>query len=80
MNNNKKKSVLINKPISIDYIRRLKHENLFLKDEIREEKEKFQNTIATLHKELNEVKEDNRKLINEVEHYVNTKENKYNTL
>jgi chaperonin cofactor prefoldin len=59
---------------------RLLNENKYLKEELREEKEKLENTIKTLNKELEEVKEDNRKLTNEVEHYIKTRENMYYTI
>ena len=75
-----KKLNLLYKPISTEHIRQLKDENKYLKGEIKEEKEKLENIIKTLNKELEEVKEDNRKLTNEVEHYIKTRENMYYTI
>jgi predicted nucleic acid-binding Zn-ribbon protein len=75
-----KQNKFLNKLTPIDFIRRLKDENKYLKGEIKEEKEKLENIIKTLNKELEEVKEDNRKLTNEVEHYIKTRENMYYTI
>jgi len=76
----KKENKLLNKLAPIDFIRRLKDENLYLREEIKEEKNKLENTIKILNKELEEVKEDNRKLTNEVEHYIRLRENIYYTI
>ena len=75
----KKNKILIH-PVPPDLIRKLKDENLYLRGEIREEKYKLTKTIGTLNKELEEVKEDNRKLINEIEHYEQLKEKMYYTI
>ena len=66
---------LIKKLFPIEIVRKLKDENFYLKTEIKEEKEKLENTIKILNKELEEVKEDNRKLANEIDYYEKTKEN-----
>ncbi len=76
-----KKNEYLTKPISLEFIERLKSENAYLKTEMKEEKEKLINTIGTLNKELEEVKDDNRKLTNEIEHYEQLREKiYYNTL
>ena len=75
-----KKLNLLYKPISTEHIRQLKDENKYLKGEIKEEKEKLENTIKILNRELNEVKENNRKLNNEIESYIKLKENMYYTI
>jgi len=78
---NKKNEECLKKPISLEFIERLKSENTYLKTEMKEEKEKLINTIGTLNKELEEVKDDNRKLTNEIEHYEKLREKMhYNTL
>jgi hypothetical protein len=75
----KKKIELIKKLIPVHFVRRLKDENVYLKTEIKEEKEKLENTIKTLNKELEEVKEDNRKLINEIDYYEQLREKMHYT-
>ena len=76
-----KKNEYLKEPISLEFIERLKSENTYLKTEMKEEKEKLINTIGTLNKELEEVKDDNRKLTNEIEHYEQLREKiYYNTL
>ncbi len=55
-------------------------ENKYLKVELKEEKEKLENNIRILRRELEEVKEDNRKLINEIEYYEKLKEKMYYTI
>ena len=76
-----KKNEYLKEPISLEFIERLKSENTYLKTEMKEEKEKLINTIGTLNKELEEVKDDNRKLTNEIEHYEQLREKMhYNTL
>ena len=76
-----KKNEYLKEPISLEFIERLKSENTYLKTEMKEEKEKLINTIGTLNKELEEVKDDNRKLTNEIEHYEQLREKiHYNTL
>ena len=59
---------------------RLLKENKYLKEELKEEKEKLENTIGILHKELEETKEDNRKLNNQIEHYLRIKEKMHYTI
>ncbi len=76
----KKKIELIKKLIPVDFVRRLKDENVYLKTEIKEEKEKLENTIKTLNKELEEVKEDNRKLINEIDYHEQLREKMHYTI
>jgi len=75
-----KKNKILIQPVPTDLVRRLKDENLYLKGEIKEEKNKLNKTIGTLNKELEEVKEDNRKLINEIEYYEQLKEKMYYTI
>ena len=57
---------------------RLQNENKYLKEELKEEKGKLENTIGILRRELEETKEDNRKLNNQIEHYLKKKK-KYTT-
>ena len=57
---------------------RLLNENKYLKEELKEEKGKLENTIGILRRELEETKEDNRKLNNQIEHYLKKKK-KYTT-
>ena len=53
---------------------RLLNENKYLKEELKEEKEKLENTIGILRREVEETKEDNRKLNNQIEYYLKIKE------
>ena len=53
---------------------RLLNENKYLKEELKEEKKKLENTIKILHRELEETKEYNRKLNNQIGHYLKKKE------
>jgi len=53
---------------------RLLNENKYLKEELKEEKKKLENTIKILHRELEETKEYNRKLNNKIGHYLKKKE------
>ena len=76
----KKKIELIKKLIPVDFVRRLKDENVYLKTEIKEEKKKLENTIKILNKELEEVKEDNRKLVNEIDHHEQLREKMHYTI
>tara|TARA_B100001996_G_scaffold91681_1_gene68298 strand:+ start:626 stop:859 length:234 start_codon:yes stop_codon:yes gene_type:complete len=69
-----KKNKYENKLISIEFARRLKDENIYLKDEMEVEKVRLKAVIEVLNKELEEVKEDNRKLNNEIENYQQIKE------
>ena len=59
---------------------RLQNENKYLKEELKEEKGKLENTIGILRRELEETKEDNRKLNNQIEHYLRIKEKIYYTI
>jgi len=59
---------------------RLQNENKYLKEELKEEKGKLENTIGILRRELEETKEDNRKLNNQIEHYLKKKEKIYYTI
>ena len=59
---------------------RLLNENKYLKKELKEEKGKLENTIGILRRELEETKEDNRKLNNQIEHYLKKKEKIYYTI
>ena len=70
----KKKNKYLNKLVSIDFARRLKDENIYLREEIEEEEGKLKKIIEILNEELEEVKDNNRKLSNEVEYYQQLKE------
>ena len=59
---------------------RLLNENKYLKKELKKEKGKLENTIGILRRELEEIKEDNRKLNNQIEHYLKKKEKIYYTI
>ena len=59
---------------------RLQNENKYLKEELKEEKGKLENTIGILRRELEETKEDNRKLNNQIEHYLKKKEKIYHLI
>ena len=59
---------------------RLLNENKYLKEELRGEKEKLENTIRILRKELEEIKEDNRKLNNQLEHHLKIEEKMHYTI
>ena len=59
---------------------RLLNENKYLKKELKEEKGKLENTIGILRRELEETKENNRKLNNQIEHYLKKKEKKYHII
>ena len=61
-------------------ITRLLTENKYLKEELREEKGKLENTIGILRRELEETKEDNRKLNNQIKHYLRIKEKMHYTI
>ena len=51
----------------------LQNENKYLKREKKKEREKFEKHIIILHKELAEVKEDNRILSRQIDNYINRK-------
>ena len=76
----KKKNKQLNKLVSIDFARRLKNENIYLREEMEEEKDKLKKIIGILNEELEEVKDDNRKLSNEVDYYQQLKEKMQYTL
>tara|TARA_B100000929_G_scaffold29263_1_gene21479 strand:- start:20 stop:238 length:219 start_codon:yes stop_codon:yes gene_type:complete len=59
---------------------RLLNENKYLKKELKEEKEKLENTIRILREELEEIKEDNRILNKQLEHHLKIKEKIYYTI
>jgi len=59
---------------------RLLNENKYLKEELKEEKGKLENIIGILRRELEEIREDNRKLNNQIEHYLKKKEKIYYTI
>ena len=59
---------------------RLLNENKYLKEELREEKGKLENIIGILRRELEETKEDNRKLNDQIEHYLRIKEKMHYTI
>ena len=63
------------KIISADLFRMIKDENVYLKTEIKEEKDKLENIIITVKRELEEVKEDNRQLLNKMNYYEQLNEN-----
>jgi hypothetical protein len=63
------------KIISADLFRMIKDENVYLKTEIKEEKDKLENIIITVKRELEEVKEDNRQLLNKINYYEQLNEN-----
>ena len=51
----------------------LQSENKYLIKEMQKEREKFEKHIIILHKELAEVKEDNRILSRQIDNYINRK-------
>ncbi len=59
---------------------RLLNENKYLKEELREEKEKLENTIRILREELEEIKEDKRILNKQLEPHLKIKEKIYYTI
>ena len=59
---------------------RLLNENKYLKEELREEKGKLENTIEILRRELKDTKEDNRKLNDQIKYYLKIKEKMYYTI
>jgi len=52
-------------------ISKLRNENRYLRDEIKEETDKLRNTIKVLHKEIKNIKKDNQILNGEIEHLLN---------
>ena len=63
----------LNKPNNFKIILELKHENKYLKEVLGEEKKKLTTIIKVLNKEIESIKEDNRILNNEIEHFQNLK-------
>ena len=55
----------------LEIISKLRNENRYLKDEIKEETGKLRNTIKVLDKEIENIKKDNHILNGEIEHLVN---------
>ncbi len=55
----------------LEIISKLRNENRYLKDEIKEETGKLRNTIKVLNKEIENIKKDNHILNGEIEHLVN---------
>ena len=56
----------LNKDINFEIISKLKHENKYLREILEEEKKKLTDLIKVLKKEIENIKEDNRILNNEV--------------
>ena len=63
----------LNKDINFEIISKLKHENKYLKEILEEEKKKLTDSIKVLKKEIENIKEDNRILNNEVLHFEKVK-------
>ena len=57
-----------------EMIDKLQNENKYLREEIVEEKMKFDGNIKALNKALEEVKEDNQKLVKQIDDYLEFKE------
>ena len=55
----------------LEIISKLRNENRYLKDEIKEETGKLRNTIKVLDKEIENIKKDNHILNGEIEHLLN---------
>ena len=55
----------------LEIISKLRNENRYLKDEIKEETGKLRNTIKGLDKEIENIKKDNHILNGEIEHLLN---------
>jgi phosphoglycerate-specific signal transduction histidine kinase len=55
----------------LEIISKLRNENRYLKDEIKEETGKLRNTIKVLNKEIENIKKDNHILNGEIEHLLN---------
>ncbi len=60
----------LNENINLEIISKLKHENKYLREVLEEEKKKLTDSIKVLKKEIENVKEDNRILNNEVEDFL----------
>tara|TARA_B100001059_G_scaffold140965_1_gene141047 strand:- start:541 stop:771 length:231 start_codon:yes stop_codon:yes gene_type:complete len=63
----------LNKDINFEIISKLKHENKYLREILEEEKKKLTDSIKVLKKEIENIKEDNRILNNEVLHFEKVK-------
>ena len=63
----------LNKDINFEIISKLKHENKYLREILEEEKKKLTDLIKVLKKEIENIKEDNRILNNEVLHFEKVK-------
>jgi len=63
----------LNKDINFEIISKLKHENKYLREILEEEKKKLTDSIKVLKKEIENVKENNRILNNEVEGFQKVK-------
>ena len=63
----------LNKDINFEIISKLKHENKYLREVLEEEKKKLTDSIKVLKKEIENIKEDNRILNNEVLHFEKVK-------
>ena len=62
---------MIYKCNNLEIISKLRNENRYLKDEIKEETGKLRNTIKVLDKEIENIKKDNHILNGEIEHLLN---------
>jgi len=65
-----KKDKLRKKMISLDFVRKLMDENIYLKNELNKEKIKLANTMGIYQKEIATIKEDNRILNLEIANYL----------
>ena len=63
----------LNESIALEKISKLKHENKYLREVLEEEKKKLTDSIKVLKKEIENVKENNRILNNEVEGFQKVK-------
>ena len=63
----------LNENINLEIISKLKHENKYLREVLEEEKKKLTDSIKVLKKEIENVKENNRILNNEVEGFQKVK-------
>ena len=68
----------LNENINLEIISKLKHENKYLREVLEEEKKKLIDSIKVLKKEIENVKEDNRILNNEVEGFKKVKTDRRN--
>jgi hypothetical protein len=63
----------LNENTNLEIISQLKHENKYLREILEEEKKKLRDSIKVLKKEIENIKEDNRILNNEVLHFQKVK-------